>query len=248
MWFDSARSHNALIADFRFINYQKITIMSTSKKNIERKNEQRATQEVIKDSCTLAAQLKALWHNHSKGLVYTDSKGVQTNLNVTKEGHISYMGMQPHYVGKGDKKKNVGYTPAEFNAAVAEELLVRNDEGKVKATYVYRDRVVNVELLEEGEEGKRNYSLYTKEEAEKKAKGESGAKSIKLYRKVMIDDYGWGDKLIMDVLTQSKYISEEITKAEKSLENWENIEHVYIVKNVNGLNVVVEVEKPSLEF
>ena len=116
------------------------------------------------------------------------------------------------------------------------------------ATYVYRDRVVNTEIFEEGEEGSKVYSLFTEDEAKKKAKGESGAKSIKVYRKCLIDKFGWSPKLIMDVLTQSRNITAETKRAEKSREEWEAIEKVYIVKNIDGTNHVIEVEKPILDF
>ncbi len=225
--------------------------MSTSKKNIEKKNEQRAINEAVKDSYRLPAQLQSMWFDHKKALVYTDSKGAQTDLHVTKMGAIeNYLGMKPHYViGKdGQVKACKGYTPAEFNAAVCSDLQEKGTDGKVKATYVYRDRVVQVELFEEGDEGSKRYSLFEKDEAEKKAKGESGAKSIKVYSKVMVDEYGWGPKVIKDVLYQSRHISDETKRAQKSRESYEAIEHVYVVMNVNGMNKVVEVEKPSLEF
>lgn len=222
--------------------------MSTTKR-IEKKNEKRMTKEVTKDSRTLSAQLLTLWHNHAMELKSTKADGSTTAYGVTKEEHITYMGMAPHYVGKGEKKKCVGYTPACFNAVVAEQLLERNAQGKVMQTYVYRDRNVMVESYEENtDEGTRSYSIYTLEEATKKAKGESGAKAIKVYRKCMIDTYGWGPELIMDVLTQSKYIADETKRAEKSRENYEAIEHVYIVKTIDGMNKIVEIEKPVLEF
>lgn len=207
------------------------------------------TKEVTKDSRTLSAQLLTLWHNHSMQLVSTKADGSTIAYGVTKAEHITYMGMAPHFVGKGEKKKCVGYTPATFNAAAADELLLRNDQGKVMQTYVYRDRNVMVESYEENtDEGTRSYSIYTLEEATKKAKGESGAKAIKVYRKCMIDPFGWGPELIDDVLFQSTYIADETKRAEKSRENYEAIEHVYIVKTIDGVNHVIEVEKPVLEF
>lgn len=223
--------------------------MSTTSKRIEKKNLKRMIKEVNKDSRTLAAQLLTLWHNHAMQLVTVKADGTVTAYGVTKEEAIAYIGMKPHYVGKGEKKKCVGYTPATFNAAVADELLARNAQGKVMQTYVYRDRTVMVESYEEGnDEGHRSYSLYTLDEATKKAKGESGAKPIKVYRKCMIDTYGWGPELIDDVLLQSTYINDETKRAQASRENWESIEKVYIVKTINGVNHVKEVTKPVLEF
>lgn len=222
--------------------------MSTTKR-IEKKNLKRMIKLVNQDSRQLDAQLLTLWHNHAMQLVSINSDGTTTAYDVTKEEAIGYIGMHPHFVGKGDKKKCVGYTPATFNAAVADELLLRNDIGKVVATYVYRDRNVMVESYEENtDEGTRSYSIYTLEEATKKAKGEPGAKAIKVYRKCMIDKYGWGPELIDDVLFQSTFIADETKRAEKSRENYEAIEHVYIVKTIDGVNKVIEIEKPVLEF
>lgn len=223
--------------------------MSTTSKRIEKKNLKRMIKEVNKDSRTLPAQLLTLWHNHAMQLVSIKPDGTTTAYGVTKEEAIGYIGMKPHFVGKGEKKKCVGYTPACFNAAAAEELLERNAQGKVMQTYVYRDRTVMVESYEESnDEGHRSYSLYTLEEATKKAKGESGAKPIKVYRKCMIDPYGWGPELIDDVLFQSTFIADETKRAEKSRENWDSIEHVYIVVTIDGVNHVKEITKPVLEF
>lgn len=223
--------------------------MSTTK-NVEKKNEKRMTQATVQNSCTLPAQLKAMWHDHEKELSTIDKDGNVKNYHTSKMAHVENMGMKPHYVyGKdGQVKACKGYTPAEFNAGVADELLEKNADGKVLATYVYRDRVVNTEIFEEGEEGSKVYSLFTEDEAKKKAKGESGAKSIKVYRKCLIDKFGWSPKLIMDVLTQSRNITAETKRAEKSREEWEAIEKVYIVKNIDGTNHVIEVEKPILDF
>lgn len=223
--------------------------MSTTK-NAEKKNEKRMDQATVQNSCTLPAQLKAMWHDHQKGLTTIDKDGNVKVYDKTKMAHLESKGMKPHYIyGKDGKVKScTGYTPAEFNAGVASELLVLGTDKKVKETYVYRDRVVNTEIFEEGEEGSKVYSLFTEDEAKKKAKGESGAKSIKVYRKCLIDKFGWSPKLIMDVLTQSRNITAETKRAQKSREDWEAIEKVYIVKNIDGTNHVIEVEKPILDF
>lgn len=225
--------------------------MSTTSKKISRKVEKRMMKAVNQDSRTLPAQLMTIWFNHNKKLGLTKPDGTIEKFDYTKVDFVTYKGMEPHYVynKKGEIAACKGYTPAEFNKAVCDELLERNQAGKVVNTYVYRNRVVTVELFEEdNDEGSKNYSLYEKDEAEKKAKGESGAKTISIYRKVMIDPFGWGSELIMDVLDQSQNITTHVNKAQKSREAWEAIEHVYIVKNVNGVNHVIEVEKPHLEF
>lgn len=219
-------------------------------KNCEIKNEKRMTKASIESGMTLAAQLKAVWHDHQKGLVAINKDGEVTNLNLTKVEHVSSLGMDPHYIYSKDGKIRActGYTPAEFNKNLCDELLEKDDKGSVKATYVYRERVVSVTIFEDGEEGSRNYSLYTKEEADKKAMGEPGAKSIRVYRKCMIDKYGWSQRLIFDVLTQNKYIEHNLERARKSKEEWEAIDKVYIVQNIGGHNYVTEVEKPVLDF
>ena len=174
------------------------------------------------------------------------------DLGCTKYEHACSLGLYPHYVGK-DKKTAKAYGPAEFNAAIANngggaELLDR-DGDKVVATYVYRERNVNVELIEEdNDEGSAVYAIYTLEEAEKKAKGETGAKAIKVWSRVQIDEYGWSPKLIGTVLSQSMDITTYVNKATKSREDYAAIEKVYVVKNINGVNTICEVEKPELMF
>lgn len=222
--------------------------MSTTKKNNGVKNQNARDKRTVEMSNKLAAQLQAMWFERDKRLV--NDKG--QDLGCTKGENLASYNLFPHYVGK-NKDVAKAYGPAEFNAAVianggGEELLDREDD-KVVATYVYRERNVNVELIDEdNEDGSAIYSIYTKEEAEKKAKGETGAKAIKVWSRVQIGEFGWGSKIIMDVLKQSKDITTFTTKATKSRENYEAIENVYIVKNVNGTNVVIEVEKPELTF
>ena len=198
-------------------------------------------------SCKLGAQLQSIWFEKDKRLVDKNGK----DLGCTKYEHACSLGLYPHYVGKNKVAK--AYGPAEFNAAIianggGEELLDR-DGDKVVATYVYRERNVNVELIEEdNEQGSAVYPIYTLEEAEKKAKGETGAKAIKVWSRVQVDEYGWSPKLIGTILTQSQDITTYVNKATKSREDYAAIEKCYIVKNINGTNHVIEVEKPELMF
>ncbi len=199
-------------------------------------------------SCKLGAQLQALWFERDKEL--KDEKG--KDLGCTKGEHLMSLNLYPHYVGK-EKKTAKAYGPAEFNTAVimnggGDELLDWEGD-KVVATYVYRERNVNVELIDEdSDEGSSIYPIYTKEEAEKKAKGETGAKAIKVWSRVQIDEYGWGPKIITTVLEQSQDVTTFVNKSTKSRETYEAIEEVYIVKNINGVNTVIQVEKPELKF
>lgn len=220
--------------------------MSTKKNGV--KNQKARTKQVVNMSCKLGAQLQSIWFERDKRLV--NDKG--NDLGCTKGEHVMSMNLYPHYVGK-DKNVAKPWGPAEFNAAIiancgGEELL-DIENGKVVDTYVYRERNVTVELIEEdNEDGSAIYPIYTLEEAEKKAKGETGAKAIKVWSRVQIGEFGWGPKLIMTVLEQSMDITTYTTKAEKSREAYAAIEKVYIVKNINGVNTVIEVDKPELMF
>ena len=224
--------------------------MSTTSNKKSVKNQSARTNTMAAMSCKLGAQLQTIWYERDHRLIDKNGK----DLGCTKYEHACYLGLYPHYVGKGDKRKEMAYGPAEFNAAIVnngggEELLDRDENGKVLATYVYRERNVNVELIEEdNEEGSAIYPIYTLEEAEKKAKGETGAKAIKVWSRVQIDEFGWGPKLIGTILTQSMDITTYVNKATKSREDYAAIEKVYIVKNIDGTNHVIEVEKPELMF
>ncbi len=217
--------------------------MGTTKKT----NQRARTNQSVNLSCKLGAQLKAVWDHREARLI--NDKGV--DLGCTKGEHCASLNLFPHYVGKN--KVAQAYGPAEFNAAIelnggAEQLLER-EGNKVTKTYVYRERNVNVELIDEdSDEGSRVYTLYTLDEATKKAKGETGAKAIKVWSRFEIAEYGWGPKLIFTVLEQSQDAISFETKAQKSREAYEAIENVYIVKNINGVNTVIEVEKPELNF
>lgn len=218
--------------------------MGTTKKT----NQRARTNQSINLSCKLGAQLMSVWNERNTRLV--NDKGV--DLGCTKGEHQSALNLFPHYVGKNkDVAKPFG--PAEFNKAIelnggAEQLLEREGD-KVTKTYVYRERNVNVELIDEdSDEGTRIYTLYTLDEATKKAKGETGAKAIKVWSRFEIAEYGWGPRLIYTVLEQSQDAISFETKAQKSREAYEAIENVYIVKNINGVNTVIEVEKPELNF
>ena len=220
---------------------------TSNKKSV--KNQSARTNTMAAMSCKLGAQLQSIWFEKDKRLVDKNGK----DLGCTKYEHACYLGLYPHYVGK-NKDVAKAYGPAEFNAAIinnggGDELLDRDEKGKVLATYVYRERNVNIELIEEdNEEGSAVYPIYTLEEAEKKAKGETGAKAIKVWSRVQIDEFGWGPKLIGTILTQSKDITTYTTKAQKSREDYAAIENVYVVKNINGVNTICEVEKPELMF
>ena len=221
--------------------------MSTTSKKQGVKNQSARTNTMAAMSCKLGAQLQSIWFEKDKRLVDKNGK----DLGCTKYEHACSLGLFPHYVGKNKVAK--AYGPAEFNAAIinnggGEELLDREGD-KVVATYVYRERNVNVELIEEdNENGSAVYPIYTLEEAEKKAKGETGAKAIKVWSRVQIDEYGWSPKLIGTILTQSQDITTYVNKAAKSREDYQTIEKCYIVKNIDGTNHVIEVEKPELMF
>lgn len=206
-------------------------------------NEKRLNKAVVASSMTLAAQLKALNHDAGYKLQLKSVKNGEVTITiaqVTKREQIAKLGMQPKMSGKAC----LGYTPATFNAAVDESLKEVGTDGKVKANYCYVDRVVTVQVSENTAIGEsKDYSLYTSDEADKKVKGES-AQAVKLYRKAIISETGWGPNMIVKVLWQSRNIKDEEARAKASEEKYEELKKqgLYIVKNVGGRLVKIQVD------
>lgn len=200
-------------------------------------NEKRLNKAVVESSMTMKAQLKALNCDAGYKLATKDKDGNLTIQQVTKREQLSKLGLEPKMSGKSC----LGYTPATFNAAVDESLKEVGADGRVLANYVYVDRVVTV-TIEDDNTGKKDYSLYTSEEADKKVKGES-AQTCKLYRKVLINECGWGPGLLVKVLWQSRHIQEEVKRAETSAEKFaeQKANGLYIVMNKDGRLVKVPV-------
>lgn len=202
--------------------------MKNEKKN-QRANEARLNRAVIESSCTKSAQLKALSHESGLLLKGKDKDGKDVKYAVTKREQLSKLGLEPKYAKNGTC---LGYTPRLFNDATDEDLKTVNEEGKVIANYVYVDRVVRV--LVEGAEGPQEESLYTSEEADKKVKGEA-AKTIKVYRKCTVSEYGWSPRLLVKILEQSRTIIKQQERAQKSLEEYEAVkDKLYVVLNRDG--------------
>lgn len=212
----------------------------------EVKNQQRLDKAAKESSMTLKAQLNALNTDAGFKLKSTDKDGKVTEFALTKREHIAQnLGMMPHMSKKGVA---LGYTPATFAAAVDESLMEVSSDGKPKAFYAYFDRAVKV-TVEDDTTGTKEVPLYTSEEADKKVKGES-AKSCKLYRKCMIDYYGWAPGLIIKVLRQSRQIDAEIKRAEKSTADFEDAKKkgLYIVENRDGKLVKVQVRLEDVDI
>ena len=204
----------------------------------EKANEKRLNNAVINSSCTKPAQLKALSHECGYQLQTKDKDGNVTLYSVTKRDQLSKLGLEPKVTAKG---AILGYTPAMYNDATDADLKVIGTDGKVKANYVYVDRVVKVSVGNEAT-GLKEESLYTSEEADKKVKGES-AQTVKLYRKALIDECGWSPRLLVKVLEQSRTISEHQARAKASAEKYEELkkEGLYIVENRDGKLVKIAV-------
>ena len=202
--------------------------------------EKRINNAVVASSSTKGAQLKALWHESNEPLQTKNADGSITTWSVTKRQQLAKYGLEPKMSGKAC----LGYTPAVFNAATADDLKLVDANGKVIENYVYLDRVIRLQLSDDPTE--KEVPVYTEAEADKKVKGES-AQSIKVYRKFRIDPCGWSPKLLMKVLEQSYSIADEIEKARKSSEKWNELKKgpLYIVENRNGKLVKIEVKVNS---
>lgn len=204
----------------------------------EKANEKRLNNAVINNSCTKQAQLKALSNDLKKQLESVDKDGNVTLYSVTKYQQVAKYGLLPKITSKGAV---LGYTPAMYNEATDADLKVIGTDGKVKANYAYFDRVMKVTVGSDAA-GWKDESLYTSEEADKKVKGES-AQTVKVYRKCLISEYGWGPRLLMKVLEQSREITEHQERAKKSKEAFEELKKqgLYIVQNRDGKLVKIAV-------
>lgn len=204
----------------------------------EKANEKRLNNAVINSSCTKAAQLKALSHECGYQLQSKDKDGKVTVYDVTKREQLSKLGLEPKVTSKG---ACLGYTPKMYNDATDADLKIIGTDGKVVGNYVYVDRVVKVTVGNDAT-GVKDESLYTSEEADKKVKGES-AQTVKLYRKVMVNEFGWGPRLLVKILEQSRSIADQQERAKKSKEAFEELKKqgLYIVQNRDGKLVKVAV-------
>lgn len=205
----------------------------------EKANEKRLNQAVINNSCTKQAQLKALSDDLKKQLDSVDKDGNVTIYNVTKYQQVAKYGLLPKMTKKG---AILGYTVGMYNDATDADLKVIGTDGKVKANYAYFERNVKVTVNNDANGTNKEESLYTSEEADKKVKGENG-KPIKVYRKCLISECGWGPKLLMKVLEQSRDIENEKKRATASAEKWEELKKgdLYIVQNRDGKLVKIKV-------
>lgn len=211
----------------------------------EKSNQKRLDNAAKASSMTLKAQLNAVNTDAGYKLKSTDKDGKVTEYAITKREHLEKnLGMKPHTSKKGVV---LGYTPATFYAAVDESLKEIGTDGKTKAVKVYVERVVTV-TMDDANQGTKDYSLYTSEEADKVIKGEKGAKSCKLYRKATISEFGWGPGLIVKVLRQSRQIDDEVKRAEASAAKFEEdkAKGLYIVKNVDGRLMKFQVRLESI--
>lgn len=235
LWAVRVRFRHCLLSVNISFTFKIVTTMTKQ----EVKNQQRLDKAAKESSMTLKAQLNALNTDAGFKLKSTDKDGKVTEFALTKREHIAQnLGMMPHMSKKGVA---LGYTPATFAAAVDESLMEVSSDGKTKAFYAYFDRAVKV-TVEDDTTGTKEVPLYTSEEADKKVKGES-ATSCKLYRKCMIDYYGWAPGLIIKVLRQSRQIDAEIKRAEKSTADFEDAKKkgLYMVENRDGKLVKVQV-------
>lgn len=204
----------------------------------EKANERRLNQAVINNSCTKQAQLKALSNDLKKQLESVDKDGNVTLYSVAKYQQVAKYGLLPKMTSKGVM---LGYTVSMYNDATDDDLKIIGTDGKVKGNYAYFERNVKV-TVDNDTNGTKEESLYTSEEADKRIAGEKN-NPIKLYRKCIISEYGWGPKLLMKVLEQSRDIENEKKRAAASREKWEELkkDDLYIVQNRNGQLVKIKV-------
>lgn len=163
---------------------------------------------------------------------------------LTVEAWMSAHGVE-RFTTKAGKKK--GYTPALVKAGWHDAMQTGDEMrvfGKVAAK-VYIDDI--------GEENPISYNVYTKENAEKVARFEQADK-ICVYKQVAVAPNRWKGETLLKGLMQSRNFEKENNKSVESGLAWEQLEHVYIVresKNEETKEVtrkVVEIQKTRVIF
>lgn len=158
---------------------------------------------------------------------------------LTVEGWMSAHGVH-RFVTRGGTKK--GYTPALVAEGWHHEMQLDHK------FYVYRKVNAKVYFGDDG----RSWRVFTKEEAEK-----IDGKPISRYMQWEVPTNGWSVNTILKGLKQSNDYDKEAEKAALSEQEWEKLEHVYIVietvhKAADGTiteeRKIVEVPKDQVEF
>lgn len=169
---------------------------------------------------------------------------------LTVEGWMEAHGVY-RFVDKKGKKK--GYTPTLLMDGWHFAMQTRNDEGKVVTSSVFKNVPAKVVVDDPNAPEGKAYRVFTKEEAEK-----VDGKPISRYMLVEIPENKWSVSTILRGLKQTTNFAKEDEKAAVSEMQWEQLEHVYIVKYVKAKNAetgeeltvrkVVEVQKSKVIF
>lgn len=213
-----------------------------SQTTITKKQENKGAKGILDLTGTLGQVLKQFMGIYGKTLPDTDG--------LTVEDWMDIHGVH-RFVDKKGKKGN--YTPALLMDGWHDAMKLKDDQGKVMSSYVFRNVPAKVLMSDPSNPDGRAYYVFTKEEAEK----ENG-KHISRYMLTAIEDTRWDVRTILKGLKQSYNFKDESAKYEKQKTEWEELEHVYIVvykkvKNAQTgatevLRKVVEVDKTRVMF
>lgn len=199
---------------------------------ITKKQENKGANGILDLTGQISQVLKQFDGIYGTKLPDTDGLTVETWM----EAH----GVPRFVTPKGVKK---GYTPGLVNAAWADEMLSLDKDGKVSANYTYRNVAGKVQLGEDPTDP--YYRVYPSEEEALKEHG----KSICVYKLVEVPKNRWSVKTILTGLMQTRDYAKHHEKSEKSIGEWEALEHVYIVQtNDEGQRYAVEVSKHHVVF
>lgn len=215
--------------------------MATTQVTISKKQENKGAKGILDLTSTMGQVLKQFMGIYNK--VLPDCDG------LTVEEWMDAHGVH-RFVGKGGKKGN--YTPALLMEGWHEGMKVKNDDGKTMQSCVFRNVPAKIVMDDPNDPNGVAFRVFTWEEANK-----VDGKPISRYMLSEVPNNKWSVNTIIRGLKQTRNFVKENEKSVISDLNWEEIEHVYIVKKVPvknekgetvELRKVVEVSKSNVVF
>ena len=204
---------------------------------ITKKQENKGVRGILELTGQMSQVLKQFEGIYHRSLPETDG--------LTVESWMEAHGV-PRFVTTGKNPKKKGYTPALINQGWNTNMLLKSDNGKVMGNCIYKSVAAKLTIAEDEKE--KAYRVFTKEEAEK-----VDGKPIKRYMQVQVEPTRWSVATILKGLVQSREYDKHEEKAEKSNEEWEAIEDVYIVRMEQGadgkiVRRIIKVHKENVWF
>lgn len=199
---------------------------------ISKKQENCGKRDILSLVHQLSQTLKVFEGIYTRKLEHTDG--------LTVETWMSAHGVERTITKSGKKK---GYTPAAIRAGWHDCM---QENGACK---IFKGVNAKVMIDNPTEENPVSYLVYTKEQAESEH-----PQAIKRYMLCPIAEDRWSVETILKGLMQTNNFENENAKQIESDLAWEQLEHVYIIKEVKNEETgeitkkIVEVEKAKVVF